>query len=262
MAYDDLNDDQLGAVMAGTKQTKSFEIIDVPAGPRELPAWLIDCHVNWMDQYGNRPAIMAKFAYNPAKALTWTNDGSKVWLGTNDEGNCFECHYHNGRVSEQEFERFVRWDTPDGKYAMDCKAIKETYRMLATTKQEGYGGRGFDIQMSEDSPKYPGQLVRLQGPWHGGAPKGFVNLSGITWDEEHRNDKFYNRRRTPWYRRGGCFGYMVTEQTYIDMLATFVPHMKTARVNLGYGIYIEPCRPETGAPKHFLADGTYTGRNP
>lgn len=249
---------------AASASQYTYELVDAGAGPRPLPDWLTGAQVRWSWGYSNRPELEFCFSRSPLAEIRYRKEaGSKGWFGTNPDSDCFQTHWHGGAVSMVEFERNIGWDTPDGKYAAGAKMLKEPYSMLATTQQEGYAGRHFDVTMADDSPQFPGETVRLRGPWHGGSGvPGTVPVVGVVWDEAARAKEQLVRPR---FRRGWqgatkSFGYVVREQVIIDALATFLPHLPIARVTSApdregkVRQWVEPCLPQTGAPRLMTQD--------
>lgn len=244
---------------ASSARDYSYSLVDVAAGPRVLPDWLRAANIRWNFGWSNRPELEFCFSRNPLAGVTYIKqrDGTGMWFGSNLESDCFKIHWHKGAVSEQEFERNLGWDTPNGKYAPGAAMLKEPYSMLATTQQEGYAGRHFDLQMSNISPCFPGEIVRLRGPWHGGYLDWMRPVVGVVWDEKAREREAQAalRFRRGWVGATKCFGYLIREQTFVDALATFFPHCPIARVTSGPDrngkarTWIEPCLPQTQAPR-------------
>lgn len=247
----------------------SFERIEVPSGPRALPAWARDLHVAWRHGWGNRPDFKVRCRTDP---LAFSDPGNPVWERRGKNMWIAECdgvaaiHYHSTAVSKATFTRQIggKWDMTkpqllDGKPWVDTAGLwpdqiasakpkmggteHETYTMLATPKAEGYGGRCFDIMLKDGTP------VKLRGPWHGGAPDGYHSILFDT-DEHIMKYRRPGRWYKPWHAQGGFFGLYVTTQLLTDLLATFQPHLELAFVDLTRGRrYLEPLVPATGRPK-------------
>lgn len=254
---------------------RNFERIGLVEGPRKLPLWARDAHIDWMDGYGNSPHLkvrcrtdplaFAKFG-NPA----WEKVGSKTWIAERD--GVAAVHYHEGAVRPAKFTRKIggEWDITkpqllDGEPWIDTTGLwpdqipnakpkmggteHETFTMLATTQQEGYAGRHFDITLKD------GTDVRLRGPWHGGAPDGFVELyydidDHLAKTAGRPNNRWYRK----WYARGGYFGLFMRPEVLLDIFATFLPHVPWAMVADEKRCTLQPLRPETGLPKGFHVD--------
>lgn len=245
--------EQAKAVMHGSSVMgeKSATRIKRPTWPFYVPDWLLGVHVNYMDGYSNDPYITFKVSRSPMSTVSnlWRKKkGSEAWFKEGD-GLC-EVHYHKGAVALREFKEFKGWAEKPSATSPGV-AIHETYQMLATTSQAGYGGRHFDLQMAEDSEEFPGERVRLVGPWHGGPMKGYHEVSYILWDEKERTDKWHNRRRTPWHRRTGFFGATVSTELLVNAFSRFLPHLELYLVEQGPFISIQPADPRTGFPKGF-----------
>lgn len=233
-----------------------YEILKLPAGPRNLPDWLIDMVPDFNDGYGNLPEFKALFKRNPLEGVRFRKESnSNAWIGTSPDGFCTEVHWHSGAVARLPYTRRVNYG-PGGW-------VDLTVDWLQTTQQNGYGGRHFIVHMADDSPLYAGEHVVLRGPWHAGAA-GNIHVSGLIWDDKQRaqsrryrpNAKGWRAIRQPWWRRTLCFGYALPEQLIIDAYSTFQPHLELARVlrypGKDYGGWrLEPVDPRTGVPKGF-----------
>lgn len=260
---------------------KSFEPIGLAAGPRSLPDWVRGVHINWMDGYGNSPHLHVRCrrdplafsrvgspVWGPFDCLNHLNEKCRGWIAEQD--GVAAVHYHSGKVSLTPFQERVGWvgngfdallqDTLDGEPRVDRTGcwpdqpgrpsmgggIYETRQILATTQQEGYGGRHIDITLKS------GELLRLRGPWHGGAPEGYSEVYYyIDKPEDQRRGRWWR----PWYNRGGYFGLYVKTDLLLDIFATFVPHVPWCSVTtvnrLGETRRLEPMRPEIGLPKDW-----------
>ena len=253
----DVSTEQMLAIMAGNKNKYTFEYANREPNPSLIPSWLKDIHIDWMVGFGNRPGLLGKASHDPLEGVTFKKLGKKLWLGTNAAGDCFTAHYHNGAVALRERRVGMR-KGPDGKPistnnpANPYEVEWDTEMALMTTQQAGYGGREFKIRMAEDelNEEWAGKDIYLVGPWHGCPPDGYQELSLVRMD-----DKYYNtsmNKDKPWYKRGGSFGYVISNEAMIQALMHFQPHCPVAIVNLGFMTAIEPCLPETGLPKSFF----------
>ena len=258
-----VSDQQAAAIMHGTKFEAQFEPIDQGEGPRSIPPWAKAAHINWMEGYGNAPAVALLFAYDPIKDIektaVWYKRGS-MYIGEIE--GVASVHYHGGPVAWRDKKLFRLWTPSKGKgirYRPDQRH-EVTVKALQTTMQEGYGGRTFIVRMAPDSDFHPGCEIELRGPWHGGAPDGYVEVSGLVYDAEHRKrhlaDLKWKRRlvhlgpdRFRWYRQTLCFGYYIREDIFLDVMAVLLPHIRWARVTTSYGTRVQPLMPDTGLPK-------------
>ena len=232
----------------------TIEAIELPAGPRDLPDWARDAHINWMEPYSNRPALKVRcrtdpLAFSNAGNPVWEKVGKDCWIAERD--GVAAVHYHGGQVREVEFQRHLGWlEKPGPENKFKGVAKTEAYTMLATPQSEGYAGRHFDVTLKD------GQTVRLRGPWHGPSPAGFVEIS---FDTDEAIAKYGGRPGSrwwrPWHQRGGYFGLYIRPELLLDIFATFLPHVswcwtwdKKGRLGL------EPLRPETGLPKGWMVE--------
>ncbi len=252
-------------------EEKRFEPVEMAAGPRALPGWVRGAHINWMDAYANSPHLHIRCSRDPlefqwAGNPVWEKRANGMWIAEQD--GVAAVHYHKGAVSLTSFQERVGWingkfdaqlqDTLDGEPRVDrtgcwpdqpgrpCMGggIYETREILATTQQEGYAGRHIDITLKT------GELVRLRGPWHGGAPEGY---SEVYYYIDRPEDQRRGRWWRPWYNRGGFFGLYVRTELLLDIFATFTPHVPwcihTTVNRHGETHRLEPIRPEIGLPK-------------
>lgn len=238
---------------ASTKPGTTFERIEQKAGPRDLPAWARDAHIHWYDGYGNRPHLKVRcktdpLAFSKSGNPAWEQLPKGCWLAEQD--GVAAVHYHEGVVRETEFERHVRWiEKPSQSNNWKGEAEVEKYTMLATTKQDGYAGRSFDITLKD------GRDVRLRGPWHGRSPEGFMEISYDLDESILRNAGKVNRWWRPWHQHGGYFGLYIRPQLVLDIFATFLPHIAWCSVfEPDNRFRFEPLRPETGMPKGWRVD--------
>lgn len=235
-----------------------------PVGPMPIPAWCKDVHINWMDGYGNSPEIRLKTDGTdgdwPGKCFTYHKG---VYTAKHEDGR-LEQHGHDGRVTMGKVKMFRRadgelaqtrrvghqWghiDKRPGVIWTDAQGRDLGYEPgdwvdvdhLVTTQQQGYAGRGFRILRDD------GQYVMLRGPWHIGAPKGYEGVITVDCSEPAF-------REQKWWRRLGCFGLSLRNDTLINIMSRYQAHIRLASVTRYYGgPYIEPLKPEWDAPKGF-----------
>lgn len=252
-----------------------IEVLNLPEGPRPLPRWATGGHIEWHWPFSNRPSFKVRCAHDP---LDFTTSGAPVWRMFEwhdgkkkgrgwiaEREGVAACHYHDGTISMQEFEERVRW-VVNPCQANNWKGEAETrkYQMLATSKQEGYAGRHFDITLAaQHIPIYSrehgtvltkvehGTKLRLQGPWHGGAPSGYLETS--YWIDDEKAWKPKDRK---WFESSGYFGLYIKPELLLDIMATYQSHVPWARVTETRGnedcVRLEPLIPEVGLPKRWL----------
>lgn len=253
-------------------------------GPRDLPAWCRGGYIHFNWYYSNSPDYKVRCAYDPLKFAT---DGTPAWRRfTYVEGNkpgvgyiaerdgVASIHYHDGAISLVEFEdtvtdekgHVVYIEKPDWQAGKAGIPQTRKYSMLATTQQEGYGGRAFTITLAEQEiPIYSretgtvmtkveaGTKLRLRGPWHGGAPTGYTETS--YWIDKDATQWGSWAAKRKWYERGGYFGLYIKPEILLDILATFEPHVPWAVVTESWRgkdeERLRPLVPETGLPKEW-----------
>lgn len=257
---------------------RAFTPIDLGEGPRPIPEWARDADIRWRWAFDNRPDYALRCRADP---LAFTRDGSPVWrpliietkTGSKtrpdqawiaERDGVAEVHYHDGPISMVEFEENVTVDgkvlweeAPDWRNGKPGKAVTRKYEMLATTKQEGYGGRHFDITLAACEIRIGGKLtavpdgtrLRLRGPWHSSPPRGYREVSYLIDDQQS-----YHRAGTHWTRRTLYFGLCLRTEVLLDIMATHLPHIEWAMTEHERGIGLEPLVPQTGLPKNWWVE--------
>lgn len=226
----------------------------------DLPEWLLDAHVRWTWEYDNWPEVIFKMAYSPTgpnqELRFYHEQGSKVWLGTNADGTAGQCHYHGGTVSQIQLPKRVGWleGEPDWKkHPKDGGAITVPETVWATTQQEGYAGRTFQVHMADDSPHLPGEIVHLRGPWHGGSPPGWMQFTAVDWSEQQNKRPYV--KGGDWTHHMACFGYMMPLDLWVKAVWYFLPHIPLGIVTRGDNAdpwpRLEVLDPVTQMPKYF-----------
>ena len=231
-----LSDEQMRAVNHGYGPEPTYEWVDLPVGPQPLSFWAKGLHINFMVGYCNTPHYTIKAT---AELRSWPNkrfhkDGSR-YMAVSDDGRA-EVYYHDGPISMTPIRRFRAADGTIRKFPKRFGSHWDDLEpgewvdvpMLATTQQQGFGGSHYDLQMDD------GTVVVLRGPWHGGAPSGFVECAYVFTDRT-----FYKRRkkrwardiaRRPWWKETATGGVFVTEDLFMRILARFAPECRCARV--------------------------------
>jgi hypothetical protein len=222
-----------------------------------------------MHGWGNRPRYKVRCRTDP---LEFTRDGSPVWTAEPRKSNsrCWKAerdgvaavHYHGGAISVQTFDKHVRWiEKPSLTNNWKGEEERSEYQMLATTQNEGYAGRHFDITMAEcvlpvfadgvvaPTPIKAGTPLRLRGPWHGGAPDGYLEISYDIDEEVTKQMGWLRKRRTRWHSSGGYFGLYIKPDVFLNIAATFQPHIQWAWVTDCGDRRLEPLVPQTRLPK-------------
>lgn len=279
----ELSDEQMACVTGvGIGQ---WAPMDRPVGPQPLPAWIAGAHVNWMDGAANAPTVKLKvrgdvYAWDDQR---WASEVGGCYIARHDDGRA-RVLYHTGPVSHASAWRIFtgkgkpftyRWIVPERircDEAWASAAVREGQKHLdsiqapadwqltdpysgepvdraacqlevknlrVTTQQSGFGGDAYLLTMLD------GFEVMLRGPWHGGAPAGYVEVT--TYDITQPTSKWDRVR--PWFKRGGRGGLYVTEDLYLRILSRYAAHALLARVHHSYGWRVEPYRAEWGEPK-------------
>lgn len=236
-----LSDAQM-AVVTGPK-VKILENVALPLGKQLLPAWVRGAYIEWMNGVANAPEIRLKVR---GDAMQWPDkrfakEGKQAYVARHADGRA-EMYLHAGQVSMVELcdDRLVG--------SMPYAELPKI-SVRATTQQDGFGGRNFWLTMNDGEP-----LV-LRGPWHGGAPPGYVEVHTVDMESAYNQENKWNKAR-PWYLRSATFGTFITEELFLRIVATYCPHVHIARVQHTYGMRLEPYRPEWDSLKYdvYLAE--------
>lgn len=232
-----LSDEQMNAVHGGVRG-HAWELLDLPVGKQPLPDWVTGAHVYWANGVGNAPSVKLKVR---GDVFTWDNlrytKNDDAYMACNSDGRA-RVYYHTGAVSVIKLkDSRLRGKIPYNDWPeVDVRA---------TTQQDGFGGDNLWLTMDDGEP-----LV-LRGPWHGGAPDGYVEVSCVDIDSSanHQGRWFRNR---PWHQRGGVAGLYLTEELFLRIFAKFIPHARLIRINKSYGTRIEPMLAEWEMPKSYI----------
>ena len=278
-----LSDEQMAII--GGQGVSRFEPFDLPTGRQDLPAWVRGARVDWMFGCANAPHVRLKVVGNVRdwENQTWSREGASCYIARHADGRA-EVLYHDGAVSRLAVWRVFGGDAPityqwlvpkrtstseSWADAAEREAVEHMARCTArnkqgtietyhgkvvplssvrfevkeidvTTEQSGFGGSGFMLKMMDGTDRL------LRGPWHGGAPKGYVEVNPIDITSPYgRPDA---RRPRPWHRRGGTVSY-VTEDLFLRILAAYCPHVGVAHVQHSYGARVECFDKNWGASK-------------
>lgn len=243
-----LSDEQMGAVRHGFDKDPDWQLIDLPAGPQLVPAWVTAMHVRWMDSYGNAPSFALRVTED---ARSWPDkvfeqEGVR-YIARHPDGRA-ECYQQSGALR---LTKLRRWQRPDGSFVRAPYVDKDTrdaggdwgeWEVLATPQEEGFGGAHIDIVLAD------GRDVVLRGPWHGPSPLGFQECAYVNVNDRWMRPPRAGHPAAPWHNRGGIGGLLIQDDVFIRMFARFLPHLQLVRV----GKFLQPLKPEWDAPKHVV----------
>lgn len=128
---------------------------------------------------------------------------------------------------------------PSGTKMIRADSLHAVVKTLnVTAQQDGFGGDGYLLQMVD------GSEYLLRGPWHGGAPAGFVEVTLYDMTQEPNPWEVKKRRHRPWNKRSGSGSLYIREDLFLRIVSTYLPHVGLARVQHSYGPRMEPYRLE------------------
>lgn len=226
-----LSDEQMDAIH-GAEASVAWRVIEMPVGRTEIPEWAKGIHIDWSSGVANAPRFILKTDRNISEwePQVYEKVGADMYLSESGDGRA-KAHYHGGDVRLTKLR-----DPRHSPYVKDWPEVE----VMATTKQNGYGGSEFWIKTKE------GELV-LRGPWYGSPPPGYVEVTVVDMNSPY--NKTHPKRPHPWYRNGGTFGTCISEELLIKLVARFQPHVEVIRVARSYGDRIEVKKAEWHAPK-------------
>lgn len=212
--------EQQTQIVTGARLNPKWVEVELPKEPFNLPTWLGDVHIDYCLDVGNLPRLLYKVDQNPIdKDLPWERGPEGKYF--REKEGVMELLWHRGTLSRRE----------DGK--------------LETTPQDGFGGRNFELKMSD------GDTIVLRGPWFGGCPDGWSEMTTVnTYDKHYKADD-----DKPWWKRGGTFGLFVSDEIKLQAIAKFCPETKVAKMSRNYSVY-EPYQAEWGVPKSIKHPGS------
>lgn len=237
----DLSDEQMNIVSGAG--ISSWEDCPLPTGRHALPDWCLGAHVDWGNGHCGAPRLILKVrgtAYHWPDQR-WSKEGYKMYITRHDDGRA-RVLYHAGGLSR---EKLLDRRKPGGGYielVAHCKEVE----VLATTQQDGFGGAHYWLTMEDGS-----DLV-LRGPWHGGAPAGYVEVTLCDVTAQTYGGKWARSR--PWYLRYSGGMLYIKEELFLRVVAKYCAHAKVARVGHSYGVRLEPYRAEWAMPKAAIYD--------
>lgn len=236
-----LSDEQMTAVCGIA--VDGWSEVPRPVGKQSVPTWVTGANVDWMDGCGNAPSVKIKTV---GPVHEWADQrfekvGKNAYVARHKDGRAV-VHYHGGPVS------LIKMKDKRSEFVRDVLAGRRSelpdVEVMATTAQDGYGGAHYWLKMLDGS-----DLV-LRGPWHGGAPDGYVELHTVDITSPYNKDRWARGR--PWHKRGGGPSVYVTEDLFLRIAARYCAHAPIARVQHSYGTRLEPFRAEWGCPKAFI----------
>lgn len=192
-----------------------------------IPACILDMHIRWDRQFSNHPTIQLLID-EPLRERDFkffTRSGTGLYHGLDEAGEFSTAHWHTSSLS-----RIEDSGPNQGK--------------LESLRYQGYGGRVFEIVMHPQSPEYAGETIRLVGPYHHAAPRGWCEVH-VTYKSGHRDSR-------PWHRQMHFFGYYLPEQTIISLFQRYFPALTLYYTEMSNFHWIEPGDPEKdNLPKTF-----------
>jgi hypothetical protein len=261
-----LSTEQTRAVMHGIgSDTVEWQEFVRPVGPQPIPDWCKGVHVNWLEGYGNSPSVTLKVrgcvrdwpdqrfrkegsyyrAYHPdGRMEQYAHDGkldwAKVQMFQSADGTLRQERRWGTEWGDQEGLGFIY---PNGQRSGPEPGEWVEVDRMATTQQEGFGGRHYHLKMEDGSD------VVLRGPWMVGAPEGYDEACYI---DVARNDvpPFYSK--LPWHQRTATAGLYVTDDLFVRIMSRFAPHLPLAKVTYSGATTLEPMKPEWDAPKTIM----------
>lgn len=262
-----LSDEQMSVALFGIPKgaSPSWELIELPTGPRSIPEWARDLRVDFAEAYGNSPryAIKTRTELRDWQGKRFKRDGDR-FLAVSEDGRA-ECFYQGGPLTMTTLRRFrtedgklhqIRPDRPGASHIIrssedlgNLHAPGEWVEVerMCTRQEDGFGGAHIDIILDD------GTEATLRGPWHGACPPGFVEVSYYNLAAPWRAQAWWRRSKArPWWDGVGTGGLFITEELFLRIFARYQAHLTLARVDLGQGWRIQAMKPEWHEPKAWI----------
>lgn len=239
-----LTREQTMAVMHGIGPNKMWaEPVELPT-MAEVPDWCLDADTHYLfgdsAKYSNRPKLHLK-----------VKQGCEHWepeLYDYDERRGFYYTLSGDDRMHGYYHKPLRPQTVSVSEKVEGKWQQIEKEVWATPQEEGFAGRHFHIKMRD------GRDAILRGPWHGCPPAGWVDVTYHLWPPKYG---MYRRikgdTRKPWRACMGYFGWYISEDLFLRIMAKYLPHLRAARVHSHGMTYIEPCI-DGQPPKGFTDD--------
>lgn len=258
-----LSDEQMRAARYGHGSREViWSEVDLPTGRQPLPAWARDLHVDFADGYGNSPRYAVKAYGNLRRwdGKRFVREGER-FMAVHPDGRA-EVYYQAGALRPAMVKRWRAADgtlrqyprhLPGGGFAIEQGEWVEVER-LSTPQEQGFGGAHIDIVMAD------GTEVTLRGPWHGGAPEGYVELAYADCSEANfaktsawrakSNRRLGLTDRHNWGTLTG--GLFLAEDTFIRLFARHQPHLRLMRVTEYGHTSVQAIKADWDAPKSVI----------
>ncbi len=248
--------------MHGLDNEVAWSEVIRPVGPQPLPNWVKGVHVDWLDQYSNIPRVRLKVR---GEVRDWDEKVFRkqgaLFIADHADGRA-EVFGHGGAVGLDTIKMFrgedgvlrqhprsgAQWYEPRPGVRMfpphgyEPGAWEEVL-IRCTTKDRGFGGAHIHLMMDDGEP-----LV-LRGPWHVGAPSGYVEVSYVD-----TTSRYFRFGKQVWHRQSGRAGLYIKEELFVAILSTFLAHLRLMKVTRYGRSTIEPIKPEWDAPKCIMQD--------
>lgn len=230
-------------------ETDSYEWVERPVGPQPLPAWCTGLEIGWADGYGNIPGIRLK---TNTEAREWPDkrfviEGNDYYRAYSGDGR-LEQHSHSGQLSWSD-ERQAWVSSPDRGYGgAHWEIMMQPYLKV---EREGKKRWNMYDKWSDWKDTYffqPGrEKVILVGPWHVGAPKGYIEVSYVDTSRCKPSWKPWR-----WHDTTARAGLYITDDLWLRLMARFAPTIRVARTFYKWDSFdgiLEPVRDDWDEPK-------------
>lgn len=224
------------------KEVPKWHYVELPEGPQPVPAWCKGIHVDWHETYGSAPSFKLKVV---GDARSWPDKrfelrGSNMWIAEHADGRA-EVYYQTAvGMKRDKVKRFQVTNGALMPYRPDNLTPGKwvDIETMCTVQQQGFGGAHIDLKMID------GSEVTLRGPWAGGPPPGYTEVSYID-----TTSRYYGWNGRKWYAQGGGGQLFIKNYVFKLIFARFAPHLRLAEVNEGLGFHLQPIDPNHGEPK-------------
>lgn len=212
----------------------TFDLVDRPTMPIELPEWVTGAKINWMEKYSNPPSIELLCAEYPdwGEKPIYQHIG-EYFIAKSKDGRC-RTYKHGGRIGMHTHRVWVSERTGQvSPHPRQGEAGRwEDRPMLSTTRSDGFGGSKIFITLDD------GRDLILWGPWSAGNPSGYQE-SALWIGKGNKIDR----------KRLSGVASAFSHDLIIRAAAVYLPHVELALVTNNGRTSLEAILPGLWVPK-------------
>lgn len=204
-----------------------------------VPPWVLNAKIHWNMYYDNYPDLYLATpddVFDFDEEIGYEFRPPSLYIAESGDGRA-TAKFHDA-LRLQTLRRFKGWDP------VKREQIFVNEELWATPPSRGFAGREFSIKMKD------GKTGLLRGPWYGGAPDGYQEVT-----VKFRKDWDRKGEDRPWWRVMGIFGLGVSTDLYMQLCTHFCGVTKFARCgynHISHEAPVVPVHPEWAVPKGWI----------